>query len=201
MATNAEKFLGLYREYETLLRDAGIDYKDLEEKSDDLLQNRLRINRQLRNYLTHNHDAGFLEISDKQIAFMEKLIFEQKCSMDILKKHVKTVKTAACTYADNLEDVLNKMSKLKVTKLPVYDDTGVLGFVSVYDVTKAFLTEKRPKTAKLSVVKKLEKKVICMTPDTQMSVVLSQTTGVVCCTDTGLKNGKLLGVFLNDENK
>ena len=28
MATNAEKFLGLYREYETLLRDAGIDYKE-----------------------------------------------------------------------------------------------------------------------------------------------------------------------------
>ena len=64
MATNADRFLSLYREFETLLRDDGKDYKELEESADDLLQNRLRINRQLRNYLTHNHDAGFLEISD-----------------------------------------------------------------------------------------------------------------------------------------
>lgn len=195
MATNSEKFLSLYREYETLLRDVGMDYKDLEEKSDDLMQNRLRINRQLRNYLTHNHDAGFLEISDKQIAFLEKLVFDQKSSMDILKKHVKTVNAAACTYADNLESVITKMSKLRVEKIPVYDGFGVLGFVSAYDVMKAFLVEKRPKTAKLSVVKKLEKKVVCMSPDTQMSVVNAYAGDIVCCTDTGNKNGKLLGVF------
>ena len=197
MATNAEKFLNLYREYETLLRDSGIDYKELEEKSDDLMQNRLRINRQLRNYLTHNHDAGFLEISDKQIVFMEKLISEQKFSMDILKKHIKTVKAAACTCSDNLEDVMNKMIKLKVVKLPVYDDIEVLGFVSLHDVAKAFMTEKRPKTAKLSVIKKFDKNVICMTPDTQMATVYQNTTDMVCCTDTGNKKGKLIGVFLN----
>lgn len=197
MATNAEKFLNLYREYETLLRDSGIDYKELEEKSDDLMQNRLRINRQLRNYLTHNHDAGFLEISDKQIVFMEKLISEQKFSMDILKKHTKTVKAAACTCSDNLEDVMNKMIKLKVVKLPVYDDIEVLGFVSLHDVAKAFMTEKRPKTAKLSVIKKFDKNVICMTPDTQMATVYQNATDMVCCTDTGNKKGKLIGVFLN----
>ena len=100
MATNADRFLSLYREFETLLRDDGKDYKELEESADDLLQNRLRINRQLRNYLTHNHDAGFLEISDKQIAFMEKLIFEQKSSMDILKKHIKSAKVAGCLCTD-----------------------------------------------------------------------------------------------------
>lgn len=196
MATNAEKFLNLYREYETLLRDAGVDYKELEEKSDDLMQNRLRINRQLRNYLTHNHDAGFLEISDKQLVFMEKLIKEQKCSMDILKKHVKTAKVAACTYVDTLEDVLTKMIKLKVERLPVYDDVCVLGFVSWAEVIKSYMSEKRPKTAKLSVVKKLDKKVVCMKPDVLMSDVFNVGENMVCCTDTGDKNGKLLGVYI-----
>lgn len=196
MATNAEKFLNLYREYETLLRDAGVDYKELEEKSDDLMQNRLRINRQLRNYLTHNHDAGFLDISDKQLVFMEKLIKEQKYSMDILKKHTKTVKVAACTYVDTLEDVLTKMIKLKVERLPVYDDVCVLGFVSWTEVIKAYMSEKRPKTAKLSVVKKLDKKVVCMKSDTLMSDVFNVGEDMICCTDTGNKNGKLLGVYI-----
>lgn len=200
MATNADKFLSLYREYETLLRDDGKDYKELEESADDLLQNRLRINRQLRNYLTHNHDAGFLEISDKQISFMEKLIFEQKSSMDILKKHMKSAKVAGCLYTDTLDDVLTKMMKLKVIRLPVYDETGVLGFVSWIEVMKAYRTEKRPKTAKLSVVKKLDKKVICMTPDTLMSDILLTVahSDMVCCTDSGDKKGKFLGVFFND---
>ena len=196
MATNAEKFLNLYREYETLLRDFGLDYKELEEKSEDLMQNRLRINRQLRNYLTHNHDAGFLEISDKQLLFMEKLIKEQKCSMDILKKHVKTVKVAACTYADTLEDVLTKMIKLKVERLPVYDDVCVLGFVSWMEVLKAYMSEKRPKTAKLTVVKKLDKKIVCMKSDALMSDVFNVGKDMICCTDTGDKNGKLLGVYI-----
>ena len=200
MATNADRFLSLYREYETLLRDDGKDYKELEESADDLLQNRLRINRQLRNYLTHNHDAGFLEISDKQIAFMEKLIFEQKNSMDILKKHIKSAKVAGCLCTYTLDDVLTKMMKLKVTRLPVYDESCVLGLVSWIDVLKAYRAEKRPKTAKLSVVKKLDKKVICMTPDTLMSDMLMTVdpSDMVCCTDSGDKKGKFLGVFLND---
>lgn len=200
MATNADRFLSLYREYETLLRDDGKDYKELEESADDLLQNRLRINRQLRNYLTHNHDAGFLEISDKQIAFMEKLIFEQKNSMDILKKHMKSAKVAGCLRTDTLDDVLTKMMKLKVTRLPVYDESCVLGLVSWIDVLKAYRAEKCPKTAKLSVVKKLDKKVICMTPDTLMSDILMTVdpSDMVCCTDSGDKKGKFLGVFLND---
>ena len=200
MATNADRFLSLYREYETLLPDDGKDYKELEESADDLLQNRLRINRQLRNYLTHNHDAGFLEISDKQIVFMEKLIFEQKNSMDILKKHMKSAKVAGCLRTDILDDVLTKMIKLKVTRLPVYDESCVLGMVSWIDVLKAYRAEKRPKTAKLSVVKKLDKKVICMTPDTLMSDILMTVdpSDMVCCTDSGDKKGKFLGVFLND---
>ena len=200
MATNADKFLSLYREYETLLRDDGKDYKELEESADDLLQNRLRINRQLRNYLTHNHDAGFLEISDKQISFMEKLITEQKSSMDILKKHIKSAKVAGCVYTDTLDGVLNKMIKLKVTKLPVYDETGVLGFVNWMEVIKAYRTEKRPKTAKLSVVKKLDKKIICMSPDTLMSDIFTTvaSTDMVCCTDSGDKKGNFLGVLLNE---
>ena len=72
MPNNAEKFLDAYREYETVLRAKGLDYKTVEDGADDITQNRMRINRQMRNYLTHQHDAGFLVISDKQIAYLKK---------------------------------------------------------------------------------------------------------------------------------
>ena len=65
---------------------------------------------------------------------------------------------------------------------------------------KAYRAEKRPKTAKLSVVKKFDKKVICMIPDTLMSDILMTVdpSDMVCCTDSGDKKGKFLGVFFND---
>lgn len=192
----SDKFLGLYREYETVLRDQGIDYKVLEENADDMLQNRLRICRQMRNYLTHNHDAGFLEVSDNQIRFMEKLIKDQKMQDDILKKHLKSVTTASCNLKDKCSDVITKMNKLKTEYFPVCDDNGIVGLVSIYDVSATLLAN--TKTVKMSVITKFIKKVRCMQPDVQMKCVAEYDEPVICCTDTGDMQGKLLGVYFND---
>ena len=192
----ADKFLDLYREYETVLRDQGIDYKTREDGSDDMMQNRLRINRQIRNYLTHNHDIGFLEVSDSQIKFMEKLIKDQKMQNDILKKHTKTPAAASCNMSDKCSDVMTKMSKLKVEYMPVCDDNGIVGLVSIYDVATTLLAN--TKTVKIAVITKVIKKVRCIQPDVQMSCVEQFNDAVICCTDTGDMSGKLLGVYFND---
>lgn len=195
MASNAEKFLDAYREYETVLRVKGLDYKTVEDSADDLTQNRMRINRQMRNYLTHQHDAGFLTVSDKQIDYIEKATIELKQSMDILKKHIKSAKTSGCTRNDLLEDVLMKMMKAKTWALPLYGDKGVEGIVTWVDITKAHLAAKRPKTAKVGDLKVSKIKPVFMCPDTLMSGVFSSGATIVCCTSNGEKDGKFLGTW------
>jgi CBS domain-containing protein len=194
--SNNEKLLALFREYETLLREAGKDYKQVEDAAEDFLQNRMRMVRQTRNYLTHSHDAGFVETSDKQVAFLEKLVTEEKLSGDILKKHLKTIKATSCAVDEKLFDVLQKMLKLKVGALPVVGVDGKLaGTVSMAEATRAYLDAERPKTVKLSVIKKLNKSVPCRTPETAMSSVLGMEEPLVCCTDNGKMDGKFLGVY------
>ena len=73
-----EEFLAAYREYESLLRDNQKDYKTIEDGSDDLNQNRMRICRQMRNYLSHQNDIGFLEPTKLQIDYMKELSVKQR---------------------------------------------------------------------------------------------------------------------------
>lgn len=195
MANNSDKFLDAYREYETILRAKGLDYKTIEDSADDLTQNRMRINRQMRNYLTHQHDAGFLTVSDKQIAYLEKASTELKQSMDILKKHIKSAKTSGCTRNDLLEDALNKMMKMKTWALPLYGDDGVDGIMTWVDITKAHLAAKRPKTAKIGDIKVSKIKPAFMRPDTLMSGVFESGATIVCCTSDGTSGGKFLGTW------
>ena len=87
----------------------------------------------MRNYLTHQHDAGFLVIYNKQIVYLKKSTTEMKLSMDALKKHIKSTRVVGCTRCDLLEDVLVKMMKLKVFALPLYGDDGIEGILTWID--------------------------------------------------------------------
>lgn len=197
MPNNAEKFLDAYREYETVLRAKGLDYKTVEDGADDITQNRMRINRQMRNYLTHQHDTGFLAISDKQISYLKKSTTELKQSMDILKKHIKSAKVSGCTRHDLLENVLAKMMKLKVFALPLYGDDGVEGILTWLDVTQVHLAAKRPKTARIGDTKVSKITPVTMRPDTLMASVFDSDANIVCCTDTGEPDGKFLGAWFS----
>lgn len=186
-------FLTLYKEYESVLREQNLDYKVIEESAEDMVQNRMRICRQFRNYLSHNHDEGFLQISDVQIKFLQQLLDKQRMTADVLKKHVKTVRTASCSPAQKCTEVLPRMIKLKVDYFPVYEEgTGVLGMVSIWDVTAAMLISK---TAKIGSIKKYTKVPLCAKPDEQMERLYMYAVPLICCTDTGTADGKLLGVY------
>lgn len=201
MATINDRFLDLYREYETVLRDSGTEYRAIEEGSDGIEQERLRITRQMRNYLTHNHDAGFLTVSDRQIAFLDQHIKEERMAGDILKKHLKTVKAGTCGPEEKIADVLARFAKLSVDAMPMCNilkgETSIhlIGVVSVYDLLKAYMTEQRPKTAKMSALKKVGKRCPTMAPMTPMETVISSQDELICCTDTGTMSGKVLGVY------
>ena len=146
---NVKEFLNLYREYESMLRDDDLDYKQVEDTSDDLKQNRMRINRQIRNYLSHQNDPEFLSISNKQLDFLRSLIESQKLYGSLLKDHITTYKTGYCTLDDTIDTVINKMSRLKINELPVINDKReLLGMIRLIDIAVACNKNKRIKTVK-----------------------------------------------------
>ena len=185
---NDNKFLSLYREYESFIRDQGIDPKDYEEKVDDETANRLRMCRQMRNYLSHQNDPGFLNISDNQIAFLESYTDSLKMQGDVVKKHLKAIVPATCGESDKCCDVLKQMTKLKTNNILVLSKKGV-GVANIYDVINKALESK---TTKMSLVKtKPTYKIV--SPTTKMEDI--PFGSVILCTHDGTETGKLLGVI------
>lgn len=148
-----DKFLAAYKDYETAVRDMGIDPRDYEEGRDELTKGRLGACRFLRNYISHKNDAGFLVPTEKQIEFLrqeeEKLLHGQ----DILKKHIKSLSQAACTPKDKCRDVLNKLAKIRPSKVIVDTPDGI----KLADMYEVALKAAESKTAKMSDVKLSDK--------------------------------------------
>ncbi len=186
-----EKYLAVYKDYETALRDAGIDPKAVEDAIDEVTAGRLRICRQMRNYLAHNNDPGFLEISDGQIRFLEGRLKEQKMSGDIAKKHMKPASACICSMEDRCTAALEKMKKNKATEIMVTTGSDIR-IATCLEVASGAVASK---TTKLKDVKLQKARIVYTRPDMKID---SLPKGVhILCTDTGEKDGKILGeVFL-----
>lgn len=185
---NTDELLSLYREYETLMRDKGLDCKEFEDKADDATGNRLRMCRLFRNYLSHQNDPGFLEVSDTQIKFLRAQVEVLKYEDDVVKKHLKTVISGTCTEKDKCWDVLPKLNKLKLTGIIVVTSDGY-GVASIHDILTSAMVSK---TAKMSTVK-LKKNYVVVEPTRKMRDV--PVDKIVICTADGTADGKLLGVL------
>ena len=183
---NDKKFLNSYKDYETILRTNGIDPKDYEDKADELTSNRLRISRQMRNYMSHQNDPGFLEPSDLQIKFLDQQIKTLTVADDIAKKHVK--KKLVCKDTDKASDVARIMAKAKVTEIVVTRKDGTYEIVIIYDVLTAALESK---TTKIAAIKGKKPKFISAV--TKMCDIAPDTLYV--CTDDGTKDGKFVGTL------
>lgn len=190
--TKTEQFLTLYRTYEGLLRDHGKDYKEIEDAADDTAQNRMRITRQIRNYLSHNADPMFLEVSDQQIRLLETLIKEEQMEGDILKNHLYTVKKAACEEGELVEDVLLRMAKLKMEELLAIQDGKAVGTVNMYKLLIQYLKDKKTKIGK-----PYGKNMVCFPPEKPVEAVKQYAgmNNILCCTSDGTQNGKVIGIW------
>lgn len=116
-----EKFLSLYRTYEGLLRDRGTDYRETEAASGN---GRMTIMRQMRNYLAHAEDPGFLTISPVCIKVLEQMVKEESLKGDIVKNHLITPAKGSIKEGTMLVDViyrLSNMAMMGVYELPVYN--------------------------------------------------------------------------------
>jgi hypothetical protein len=187
---NTDKLLSLYKEYETILRDKSLDCKEAEDAADDLTGARLRMCRLFRNYLSHQNDPGFLDVSDTMVKFIEGKVTEFKMAEDVLKKHLKPI-SATCTEKDRCTDVLLKFQKLH-TETIVVIVSGGYKTVSIYDVVGLAMESKTRKMAEV----KMKKDIIFLPPLTKMTDVPADKT--IVCTADGTTEGKFIGVRYPD---
>lgn len=183
---NEKKFINSYKDYETILRANNIDPKDYEDKSDEIVSNRLRICRQMRNYISHQNDPGFLEPSDLQIKFLDQQIKTLTMADDIAKKHVK--RNFVCKDMDKACDVAKLMAKSKVIEIIVTRKDGTYEIVSIYDVIAGALESK---TTKIATIKSKKPKFVSAT--TKIRDIAPGALYVV--TDNGAVDGKFIGTL------
>ncbi len=185
-----EKFLNLYREYETLIRGKGLDPKDAEDAMDEIRQGRMRLCRQFRNYMSHTNDIGFIEPTDEMISFLQTEVSNLQMEGDTAKKHLKSATSSTCTPSEKCVDVLLKMCKLMLEDIVVYDEkTHNFYAVNVWNVASAVSTSK---TSKIKDVKPCKKKIHIVSPVADMENI--SRTHITICTSDGTAEGKLLGL-------
>ena len=190
MSKQTDKFLSLYKDYETTVRDAGEDPKLVEDAMDEVRGGRMRLCRQFRNYLSHSNDPGFLEPTDAMVRFMESELKERQMRGDVAKKHLKSVATSICVPKDTVTIALTNMDKLKTDKIVVYDEkVHQYKVVNIWDTSDALM---KSKVTKISVVKDSKELVAFVSPTTPMSEISREA--LVVCTSDGTSEGKLLGL-------
>lgn len=187
----SDKFLRDYKEYEGLLREQGTDPRQIEsrlETTDPVKFSRLRITRQLRNYLSHINDPGFIEPTPKMQRFLESEVLTLKMAGDVCKKHLRTPAAAVCGPSDKCVNVLNKMLAAKATIMVCKSDTTYT-LHTIFDIASVVLESK---AKRMKDVRAIREKPAFVQPTEFMDRL--DPTKVTVCTSDGTPEGKLLGV-------
>lgn len=122
MSKETDRFLSLYRTYENLLRDHGTDYRAMEEKQTN---GRMTMMRQMRNYLSHSEDPGFIAVSPLCLKVLEDMVKEESLKGDIVKGHLVTPAKGSIKEGTELSQVVYRLAKLAssgILSLPVYEE-------------------------------------------------------------------------------
>ena len=92
MKNNVEDFLVAYKAFETLCRTTGKEVKELEEELGETNPKvqKIRLCRQLRNFVSHNDYEDFIQIHKGMIKFLKDEIKEFKKKL-AKKKTIKKV--------------------------------------------------------------------------------------------------------------
>lgn len=125
-----DDFLNKYKELEAELREADTTVLDFENTlpADD--SDRLKICRQIRNYVQHHSDGHtFLSATPAMCKFVENTLDGIRAKKEKVKDRLKRIK--AVSETDKLENVCVWMSKNKKDYVPVIDkDSIFLGILT-----------------------------------------------------------------------
>lgn len=188
----SDDFLTRYKRWETLLRDNGSDVRELEaacETAEPQRCSRIRIMRQFRNYLTHEHDPGFLLPTDKMLDFLEAEIRVLEDKDDIARQHLRGSKNRLFDETTTCEAALQAMAATKDVIIVRANKDKSFSLLHISAILSTYMLNKK---AKLAAVKPLVKKPLCAKPSDRI-LDLDQER-VYICTDTGKIGGEVLGV-------
>lgn len=124
MEKETERFLSLYKTYEGMLRARGTDYRAVEEESTGIGKGRMTMIRQMRNYMSHSEDPGFIIPSPACLGVLEKMVKEESLKGDIVKNHLVTPARGSVKEGTMLSDIVYRLSVLALIgqfEIPVYD--------------------------------------------------------------------------------
>lgn len=138
------KFIEKYKELEGILRNSDslsiLQYEETLSASD---MERLRICRQIRNYVQHHDDGSiFLTATPAMTAFLESLIQSENAKRGMVKD--KLYRLSPLSYDDTLGSGLERYANSKREWMPVVDCNGIylgslslLQFVQIYNTSRA----------------------------------------------------------------
>lgn len=190
---NITEFINTYKTLENLLREKNPDTSVLEYENTlpAAEGDKLRICRQLRNYIQHHEDGEvFISISDNMIKFLKLLITQIESEE---KKVIDRVyRLGAIELGEKLINVVERFSKTKREWLPVVDNNGMfLGILSYYSVFNAILAAGKlnSKLDDKMVIKKLKEFTIDDGTSSLKSVLGKEGSVII------VKNDKYIGVL------
>lgn len=158
MTSESQKFLNEFKRFETALRQNGtaesvLDYENTLQNSNDDIYDRLRISRQVRNYLAH-HPDNFTAPT----ALMTRFISDLADKEEAKSRKVKDVMTRqkSVTLSMPFKDVISAVSKSKYGWSAVVSEKKgseghLIGILDNADVL-SLVAKKQSVTGKLSSV-------------------------------------------------
>lgn len=192
MPTELEKFLGKYKELEEVIRQEATDTTVLqyEESLSASDSDRLKICRQIRNYVQH-HDDGkmFLAATEKMNKFLTDLITKEKAKEEQAVN--KLYKLSPVTLDFKLSEITEKFAKTKRDWLPVVDENSCyIGCISLLQLVCLLCNTKNTVKLKTAVqLKELSKKSpIKVTKETSLKGLENEDLIVIG------KDGKYAGI-------
>lgn len=130
MSSENERFLEQYKRLESVIRDTGtagsvLEYEQSLDQTADTDLDKLKITRQIRNYLQHHPDSGnFITVTPQMTKFTTALADK----IDTKLKKVKDImiRQKAITLDATIKDAITALSKSKTGFLAVTDKDGYL---------------------------------------------------------------------------
>lgn len=189
MSARTDRLLASYRTYEGLVRDAGCDPRALEDEMDEVRGNRMRMTRQFRNYLSHVQDPGFLEPTDKMLAFLDEEAREWALRGDVVRSHLRRPAAAVCRDDETCAAGLEKLARSRATRLVVASDAGEYGLCDLFALARLVAASGE---ARIGDAPRLRERPVFVRPDASVDEIDRDRVNV--CTADGTPGGRLLGV-------
>lgn len=209
-----DKFIKIFKSVESLIKEVYSDNPNAsfrwyeEQQSDVEYANKLRLCRNIRNFIQHNKDyEDFIKISPCMQEFLENVLLEIKIKKGVAWDITTSIGRCFFAFEDSfVYEIVEGMSKKKLNVCIVLDADGKLaGIFNTQSICKAITSGKQLKKMKLNNLDRLytipkNTTIAFVKKDTEKSTALNYYKNnyqFVLVTENGKQDGKILGIVKN----